>query len=132
MKSHGFIIALLLSQCLYAETTVKNSAPFSFPTTVGVMTAGSLVSASEATFTGRTHFSRANAIDFSWSLTSTAKKGSIAIFTVSGACVTTIPIASQSGSSAVDISGGKLAHGIYFAKLAYGSFERTVNFIVYR
>jgi hypothetical protein len=131
MKSSFLILAFAFS-CLYAETTVKSSVPFSFPTTVGLRTGGRLVSASEATFTGRTRFSSSNAIDFSWSLTSTAKKGSIAIFAVSGACVKTIPIASQSGSIAVEISGGKLAHGIYFAKLAYGSFERTINFIDYR
>jgi hypothetical protein len=131
MKS-SFLILVFAFSCLYAETTVKSSVPFSFPTTVGLMTAGRLVSASEATFTGRTRFSSANAIDFSWTLTSTAKKGSIVIFAVSGASVTTIPLASQNGSIAVDISGGKLAHGIYFAKLAYGSFERTVKFIVYR
>ena len=131
MKSSFLILAFAFS-CLYAETTVKSSVPFSFPTTVGLMTAGRLVSASEATFTGRTRFSGANSIDFSWSLTSTAKNGSIVLFRVSGARVKTIPIASQSGSIAVDISGGKLAHGIYFAKLAYGTFEKTINFIVYR
>jgi hypothetical protein len=131
MKNSFLILALVFS-CLYAETTVKSSVPFSFPTTVGLMTGGRLASVNEASFAGRTRFSSATAIDFSWSLTSTAKKGSFAIFTVSGACVKTIPIATQSGSIAVDISGGKLAHGIYFAKLAYGSFERTINFIVYR
>jgi len=131
MKSSFLILAFVFS-CLYAEITVKSSVPFSFPTTVGLMTGGRLVSTREASFAGRTRFSGANAIDFSWSLTSTPKNGSISLFTVTGARVKTVPITSPSGNVSMDVSGGKLARGIYFAKLAYGTFEKTINFIVYR
>jgi hypothetical protein len=54
------------------------------------------------------------------------------VFAVSGSLVKMIPIASQSGTVALDMAGGKLSRGVYFAKLSYGAYERTINFIVCR
>jgi hypothetical protein len=132
MKSCGLIIALLFSLSLYAETTVKNSAPFSFPTAVGVGWGDHSAFGNEALFAGKTRSSGTHAIDFSWALSSKAKSGSISLFTVTGARVKTIPITSQSGSVSMDMSGGKLSRGVYFAKLSYGTYEKTINFIAYR
>jgi hypothetical protein len=132
MKRYGFIIVLMLSFSLYAEKTVKNSAPFSFPATVTVRWGQQGFTANEESFVAKAHFSGSGKIAFSWSLPVAAKKGNIAVFSVSGSLVKMIPIASQRGTAALDMAGGKLSRGVYFAKLSYGAFERTINFIVYR
>jgi flagellar hook assembly protein FlgD len=132
MKRYGFIIALMLSISLYAETTVKNSAPFSFPTAVNVRWGQQGFMANEESFVAKARFSGSGTIAFSWSLPVSAKKGNIAVFSVSGSLVKMIPISSQRGTVAMDMAGGKLSRGVYFAKLSYGAFERTINFIVCR
>jgi hypothetical protein len=81
---------------------------------------------------GKTRLAGTQAIDFSWSLPVKAKNGNISLFSVSGARVKTVPITSPNGNVSIDISSGKLARGIYFAKLSYGACEKTINFIVCR
>jgi len=131
MKSFCLLLMAALSVSLFAETVVKNSAPFAFPITVGVTGDHSLQS-TKASFTCRTIFAGRSVIEFSWSLPGKAEKGSIYIFTIAGSHIKTLSLPSQHGIVRWDISADKkLAKGIYIAKLSYGIYKQNLKIVHY-
>jgi hypothetical protein len=131
MKSLWLAVVCLLPVILFAETVTKSSIPFSFPTGVAVHD-NRYAAGSETVFTGTAHFTGKRVISFSWSAPQQAKKGSIALFSLSGVLVRSVAITAQSGSVEVNCTENQLPRGVYFAKLSFGTFEKTINFIMYR
>jgi len=131
MKSFCLLLMTVLSVSLFAETVVKNSAPFAFPITVGVRGDHSLQS-TKVSFTCRTIFAGRSVIEFSWSLPGKAGKGSISVFTIAGSRIKTFSMASQHGIVRWDISADKkLARGIYIATLSYGIHKQNLKIVQY-
>ena len=131
MKGFCLLLMAALSVSLSAETVVKISAPFAFPTAVGVSGDRSLQS-TKAAFACRTVFTGRSIIEFSWSIPGKAANGSISVFTIAGAHVKTFSMASQHGSVRWDLSSGKkLARGIYIATLSYGIYKQNLKIVQY-
>ncbi len=131
MKSLCLFLVAALSVGLFAETVVKNSVPFAFPTIVGVAGDHSLQS-SKVSFACRTIVAGRSAIEFSWSLPGKAEKGSISVFTIAGSHIKTFSMTSQRGSIRWDISADKkLARGIYIAALSYGIYKQNLKIVLY-
>jgi hypothetical protein len=123
-------ITSLLIVPVFAETAVKSSAPFSFPTVVGVAWKVSS-SGKDLSFVGHTRFSGRKIVELSWSMPGTMEKGSISIFNLAGATIKTFPVGSREGSVLWDAgSGKKAAKGIYFAKLTCGNYKKNVKIII--
>jgi hypothetical protein len=126
------IMAFAVWAGLFAETVVKNSAPFSFPTTVGTMVDRQLL-AGDASFRGKAVCTGKSAIVFWWSLPSAAENGVISIFRVDGSRIASLAIASSRGSVHWGIAGKtQAANGIYLATLSYGTIKRDCKVILYK
>ena len=132
MKLRTVCVMVLFScSLLAAETVVKNSAPFSFPMTVGVRW-NSFSKAEVASFIQKFHNTGKKNIELSWSLPGKAGSGSISIFTMTGARIKTFPMASQEGSVTWNISSEtKVANGVYFARLSNGVYNKNLKLFVY-
>jgi hypothetical protein len=114
-----------------AETVIKNSAPFSFPLTVGVKWKQS-PQGKEASFVSRSHCMGRKVVEFSWSLPGKTEKGTISIFTIAGSRIKTFSVNAPEGSIRWEISTDKkVAKGIYFARLTYGKNTKNLKFFVY-
>lgn len=132
MKGLCLFLLAALSVSLFAETVVKISAPFAFPTAVGV-TAGQSSLDGAASFICKPHFGGKNAVLFSWSLPLASGKGTISIFTVRGTKIRSFAVTTHQGSMQWDVSKeGRLANGTYLASLSYGIYTRTSKIILYR
>ncbi len=133
MKVLYVLLLGALTAGLFAETVVKNSAPFSFPTTTGILN-GYLLQNKEAVFVGNVNLSGRKIITLSWSLPVKAGGGGIiSIFNLSGAKIKSFQISSPQGYVNWDISGvRRSANGIYFATLSYGSIKKNLKLMFCR
>jgi hypothetical protein len=137
MKSQGLFVSGALAVFLGAalcfsapETITKLSAPFSFPSTVGVAYRGSLP-ASGASFLYNTRITGKKVVELSWSLPGRANNGVISIFTVSGSKIKTFAITSQTGIVQWDISESKkVSKGVYFASMSFGSGKKNLKLVI--
>lgn len=126
------ITVVVASAGLFAETVVKNSAPFAFPTAVGTA-ADRQPFGGDASFTGKAVVAGKNAIVFSWSLPSAAKKGAISIFRIDGSLIASFTLNSPHGNMQWSAAGKThAATGIYLATLSYGTFKRDCKVILYK
>ena len=131
MKGFCLLLMAALSVSLYAETVTKISAPFAFPTTVGV-SGDRTFQSTMASFACRTGFAGRSMIEFSWSLPGKAEQGSISVFTISGSRIKTFPMNAQCGIVRWNMSAGKkLARGIYIATLSYGTHKQNLKIVQY-
>ena len=132
MNRSVLVVALALSGALFATTTVKNSAPFSFPTVVGVKGGQHLQDITEV-FAGGYNPAGGRTVTLSWSLPVKAERGSISIFNITGSKIRTFPIGSSRGYVVWDLSGEKrVGNGIYFATLSYGSCKKNLQLVICR
>ncbi len=131
MKRFGFLtISLFIIMTVASETAIKNSAPFSFPTSVGV-TWKTSSSGKDLSFVSQTHYAVRTVVELSWSVPGKMEKGSIFVFNLAGSKMKTFPLCSREGSVQWDVaSGKKIAKGIYFARLACGSYQKNVKIII--
>jgi hypothetical protein len=124
------LLALVSAGCLFAETVQKSSAQFLFPTTVGIRTNKSVVMQG-VEFSAVVRNKATNTIAFSWKVpASKTTHGTITLYSVSGAVIKAIRVASSNGSTTTTIGTAKIAAGLYFATLSYGAVSQTCNFIV--
>jgi hypothetical protein len=132
MKVPCLLLIGAIGAGIFAETVVKNSAAFSFPTTVGIL-GGHLLQNKDAVFVGSANLAGRNIITLSWSLPVKAAGGSISIFALSGAKIKSFQISSPQGYINWDISGaGRTGNGIYFATLSYGSIKKNLHLMICR
>jgi hypothetical protein len=129
MKVRLLLLTAALFACLFAETVVKDSAPFPFPTVTGVLTN----QLQHVSFVSKSQWMGANTIAFAWSIPANAKKGNITIYNVLGAQVKTFSLTAPQGMVEWDLSAGRtVASGIYFARLSYGSVTKNLTVVLYR
>jgi len=132
MKVQCLLLIGAVAASIFAETVVKNSAPFSFPSTVGIL-GGHLLQNKDAIFVSSANLAGKKIITLSWSLPVQAVSGSISIIALSGAKIRTFQISSPQGYVNWDISGtAKVSNGIYFATLSYGSIKKNLKLMLCR
>ncbi|MBN1128517.1 MAG: T9SS type A sorting domain-containing protein [Chitinispirillaceae bacterium] len=122
--------ALLAIGAFAAETVVKNSAPFSFPLTVGTVT-GKQAFAGHASFTAAYRTAGGMFLDLSWSFSSNRHAGTITLFSLRGTIIRSFPIKAASGFIRLNISESRLAKGIYFARLSSGPANKNLKIVIY-
>lgn len=113
-----------------SETIVKNSSPFSFPLTVGVIKNMQPV-AGHASFISACRGACGKFIELSWSLAGIQEKGTITVFSLNGATIRSFPINLSSGSIRWNIADGRLAKGIYLVKLSSASVNKNHKLMIY-
>jgi hypothetical protein len=132
MKNLFLVLMAVFSVSLYAETVSKLSAPFQFPTAVGVISGHSMQS-KDVSFSYHLHSGNRSVIGLSWALPEKAEKGSISVFSLSGTKIKTIPISGNHARVNWDISGStKLANGVYLATLTSGSYKKNLQILISR
>jgi hypothetical protein len=132
MKNLFLVLMAVFSVSLYAETVSKLSAPFQFPTAVGVISSHSMLS-KDVSFSYNLHSGNRTMIGLSWTLPEKAEKGSISIFTLSGTKIKTFPISENHAGMTWEISGAaKLANGVYLATLTSGSYKKNLQILISR
>lgn len=119
------LLCCLVSAALFAETVVKNSAPFSFPLISGISKERQ-VSGIPVTFAHKTLRSARGAIAFSWSIPSAAKQGVISVFRIDGSRVALLKINQPRGS----MQWTPAADGIYLATIRYGTHKLDSRMII--
>jgi hypothetical protein len=127
-------VLLMITLCAIApfasETVTKSSTPFSFPLTVGVAWKQSF-QGKNISFFSQSPLRGRKVVEFSWSLSGDIEKGDISVFNLAGARIKSFPISSRNGSVQWEVaSGKKAARGIYFAKLACGSYQKSLKIII--
>ncbi len=120
-------IIVAFSLGAFADTVVKSSAAFAFPTSVST-TAWTFAQANEASFNFTKPLAGKNIVEFSWNLPKRINQGNITVFSVSGAKVKSFPITSSYGT----VQWKTNASGIYFAQLSGGSFKKNLQVFLYR
>ena len=132
MKTILLILLAVFFAGLSAETVVKNSAPFQFPTAVGVKGAIS-VQSRDISLSYKVHSGNQAVIGLSWSLPDKTPKGSITIFTLAGTKIKTFSITAQQGEVNWDISSGtKPANGVYLTTLTCGTYKKNLQILLSR
>jgi hypothetical protein len=130
MKQFTMIMVFFAFGVIASEIVTKSSAPFSFPTTVGVVWKNT-VNENNASFISQTRRSGKNIVEFLWSFSSKVDKGNISVFNLSGSRIKMFSVSSREGSVQWDIyAGKKIAQGIYFAKLTCGNFKKDLRIII--
>jgi hypothetical protein len=124
------LIMLFAIGAIASETVTKNSAVFSFPTTVGVVWKNS-TNGKDPSFVSQTHYAGKKVVELSWFLSGQSDKGYISVFNLAGSRIKTFRITSREGSVQWDAtSGTRIAKGIYFAKLVCGTFTKNLRIIL--
>jgi hypothetical protein len=137
MNSLGCAVRVALMVCLSValcfsapETITKLSAPFSFPTSVGIF-GTHLFQANKASFLSNTQLTGKKAIELSWAFPVAAKNGNISIFTVNGSKVKTFAITSQTGKVIWNFAESKkIGKGVYFAAISYGAGKQNLKLFI--
>ena len=113
-------------------TVVKNSDPFSFPLSVGVLRNTS-PHEKDNSFACRTFGAGRRSVELSWALPATAGRGTIALFNVAGACIKTFAVNSPVGSVIWNgMAGSAIRSGVYVARFSWGSsYRRNLKIFVY-
>jgi flagellar hook assembly protein FlgD len=125
------LLAFYVSGLFASEVVVKSSAPFSFPTTVGVAWKVSLAG-KDLSFVSQTRSFGRKTVEFSWAIPGAAEKGFISVFNVKGAKLKTFSLASREGTVQWDVAVDKrVGNGIYFAKLVYGAYKKNIKIAIY-
>jgi hypothetical protein len=131
IKVAGFLAVICLTAGLInAQTVEKLSASFTFPTTLtsahGVVTDQKAVSF----FRMAGHSFQKGKLTLEWNIAGSAAAGSISIFSVSGALVKKVALSTRYGTTQVDL--GRIAAGVYFASISYGSYRQNLKLALYR
>jgi hypothetical protein len=132
MKYFFLVLMAGVFVSLFADTVSKNSAPFAFPPSVGVI--GSYSTQSQSfSFSYNIHSSNRTVIGLSWTLPERAEKGSISVYNLSGTKIKSFSISRNQASVNWDISGGaKPANGVYLATLTSGSHKKNLQILISR
>jgi hypothetical protein len=130
-KIAGFLCIMCLSAVfINAQTVEKLSASFAFPTTLtsayGVVTSQKAVSF----FRVAGHSVQKGKITLEWNIAGSATRGTISIFSVSGALVKKVALSTSHGTTQADL--GKVAAGVYFASISFGSYRQNLKLALYR
>jgi hypothetical protein len=131
MFSKSKILVLFLAICVFAapETKTATSAQFSFIQGVGVFQPR-LYSMDGMYLSCKKLVNGKGAISFSWSLPAIkADMGKISVFTVSGKLIKVFDVKSQEGRISWSMPNARMASGVYFATLTYGTFKKNIKIL---
>jgi hypothetical protein len=131
MFSKSKILVLFLAVCVFAAPEIKTatSAQFSFIQGVGVLQS-KIYSMDGMYFSSKRLVNGKGAISFSWSLPAVkADMGKISLFTVSGKLIKAFDVKSQEGRISWSMPNARMASGVYFAVLTYGSFKKNIKIL---
>lgn len=131
MISKCKILVLFLALGVFAapETITKSSASFSFKQGVGVLFPMGY-SANGNSFYYKKIAVGKPGMAFSWVLPKEKDvPGKLSIFSLSGRLVKSFDLSKAKGSINWTMQNSKISGGIYFAKLSYGSFNKSLKII---
>jgi hypothetical protein len=131
MFSHCRILVLFLAFGVFAapETVSKASNPFIFQKGIGVIYP-KVYSVNGMSFSYKKITARKESMSFSWSLSKEkADLGTLSIFTLSGKMVKSFDVTSPEGSRTWSMPRSRMASGVYFAKLSYGKFNKSLKIV---
>jgi hypothetical protein len=131
MFSKSKILVLFLAICVFAatETIQKSSTQFKFVPGVGVLQSKTY-STNGMYFSCKKLVNGKGNISFSWSLPNAkADMGKISLYTVSGKLIRAFDVKSQEGRISWSMPNARMASGIYFAVLSYGTFTKNLKIV---
>jgi hypothetical protein len=124
------IVVILTAGLINAQTVEKYSTSFSFPLTLtsanGVTTAASPLSF----FRMAGHSIQKGKITLEWNIAGSTNAGTISIFSISGALVKKMVLSTRYGTTQADL--GRVAAGVYFASISFGSYRQNLKLALYR
>jgi hypothetical protein len=127
LKSRILVLFLALGILAAPETVTKTSSQFIFQKGIGVLFP-KVYSMNGMSFTYKKVIAGKESMSFSWSLPKVkADMGKLSIFTLSGKIVKSFDVTSSEGSRTWSLPQGKIASGVYFARLTYGKFNKSLK-----
>jgi|WetSurMetagenome_2_1015567.scaffolds.fasta_scaffold00707_14 hypothetical protein len=127
MKRTGLFIAAVVLMVPFIAGAVQwtiDSDAFDFPTGVRFFAKQNIQS--YARLTCKPGINR-GIVTFQYSLPHGTKNAKLSIYTLSGARLETIELASSGNSAVWNIGKRGIAAGVYFAVMRYGSFENKIQ-----
>jgi hypothetical protein len=130
-KKLALALCLLCFCCGAAlgQTVEKLSVSFTFPTSVGSLPSSNIPMTGPSFFHA-TSLADHGSIVLEWSVPQSARKGSIALYTISGALVKKIDVAQNHGK--LSLARELPAAGVFLATLSFGSYKQTLKLALYR
>jgi hypothetical protein len=127
----GLTGVLMALSSAMGVTITATSSPFTFPALVGVKD-GRFITKAATYFKHSGYSSKSGVVTFAWSLPDEmkAQRGSIAIYSMLGRMVKSIPITSAAGVATWKTSHMEGVGGLYVAKLTYGSHKQNLKLIL--
>lgn len=132
VRSSVLFSIIALSAGIFAETVVKSSPPFQFPSAAGLRS-GYAIQDNGVLFSYRARFDRSATIQIAWSLPGKMEKGNISIFSLAGCRIKEFPVSANQGSLEWNLSGSaRPASGVYLATLSYGACKKNMQILLSR
>ena len=128
MKRYWLLAMLVASISVVAETVVKQSMPFSFPASVGVLNKSLPVD--QRQFVRFDRVAASGAVILSWRVRGNAGSGMLRIFTASGCLVKAFLIQSSAGSVRWEGGAASASRSIHFAEISWGNAVESMRTIL--
>jgi hypothetical protein len=127
LKSSAIVLFLAFAIFAAPENVTKTSSPFIFQQGIGVLYP-KVYSVNGMTFTYKKITAGKQSMSFSWSLPKTiGDAGKLSLFTLSGKMIKSYDVTSPQGSHTWSMAQGKIGSGVYFARLTYGKFNKSLK-----
>jgi hypothetical protein len=117
-------ILCFFASAVMAQVVEKYSTSFSFPLTVTAAMGAKNNMQSASFFRSAGRILQKRTMAFEWSAAPAEAKGSISVYSVSGALVAKIAISKNRGSVQCDLS--RAAAGVYIATIRYGAYRHNI------
>jgi hypothetical protein len=127
-KCKVLVLFLAFGVLATPENISKSSAPFSFAQ-AGVLQQY-IHSANGSYFSCKKLANGRQGMVFTWSiLDNSAKTGNLSIYSISGKLIKSYEVTSRQKSIIWSMPQSKIASGVYFAELNYGSFRKNAKIV---
>lgn len=120
-------VAYLTFQLLSAETVLKMSASFSFPS-VGNQLPSLQNKGTVLVFNKKGSFGRT--VLLAWSIPENNVKGTIRVYALSGALIKTFQINNRQGLITWNFQNSYVSNGIYLTILSCGPFSKSIKMLL--
>lgn len=127
-KCKVLVLFMVLGALAAPENIPKSSAPFGF---VQVGVANPYYYATNGSYFLCKKLSNGKeGMQFSWSLPgSTARAGKLSVYSISGKVIKSFDLSSRDRSIVWNMPQGKMASGVYFAVLTYGTLKKNTKIV---
>jgi hypothetical protein len=131
IKFAGFLaIICFTAGMLNAQTVEKLSASFTFPTTLTSARGAAADQNAVSFFRMARRSAQKGKIVLEWNIAGSAAAGTVSIFSVSGALVKKVAVSARRGTMQADL--GRVAAGVYFASISFGSYRQNLKLALYK